>query len=609
MDVVRWGTIIRRWGWLVILSTALAAGISYRAAAKVPPVYRTTTTLLVGRSLQTESPSPSDIQVSQALSKDYALQARSQPVLQATVDALGLKEPWYVLSTQVSSLSFPDNEQVQITVADEDPRRARLIADEIARQLILQSPTPKAGDPQRQFANQQMQQLQTEIKDTQAQIADLQKRADQETSALALQDLRNQINFLQQKVGNWQGTYAKLSDFYQGSRTNYLSVVQPAVVPTTPVGTKLLYNVALAGGVGFVLAVGGVIVAEVLDDSIKSPADAEALGLTLLGGLRHVSRVKQPADSLVATNHPHSTQAEEYRYLSSRVCHPTLTNGPTVLLVTSPAPLEGKSTVAANLAVTIAATGKMVILVDANLHRPSIHRMFGLTNAEGLSTLLRDDRATADGVLRATTVPSLRVLPSGPLLPNPGDILSSRTMADRLSQIRELADVVIVDTAAILGAAETGILAAQADEIILVARAERTRRAVARQAIQAIAQLGLRIHGIVLNGRSLSRGAYQRYYRVSAEASTVAGTYCPKLGLRTDATSVVLGPSPDHRCHASSPAQKVTLEQQVSVCLCNEYKRCPRLVQVVDGVDPVASRSSKAVRPPGLGARGANDLA
>lgn len=603
MEIRYYWSVLLKWGWLVVLSTALAAGLSYRANTRAPKLYQASTSILVGRSLQAQNPNPNDFAADQALAKDYTQVATGQAILQATITSLGLTESWEVLSQHVNASNMQGSDTFTIQVVDQDPRRAKRIADEIARQIILASPTPKEGDPQRQFANQQMNQLAGQIKDAQAQIADLQKRADNETSAVTLQDLRNQISFLQQKVSAWQNTYGQISNFYQGGTTNYLTVVQPAIVPTTPVGTNTVYNTVVAGGIGLLLALGGIVLAEILDDTLKSPADVtRTLGLPILGGTARARRVQKPSDLLFPLNAPQSIAAEASRFLGTNVAQALHGDGSSVVLVTSPGPLDGKSTVAANLAVSIAETGRKVVLVDANLHRPSIHRFFDLANREGLSTLLRDDALPLTAVLQSTTIPTLQVLTSGPLVPTPGSLLSSPILATRLAEIRARADVVILDSAAVLGVAETLVLGTLSDAILLVARTGRTRRDAAVAAISAIERVGLRVRGIVLDGQNVGRASYQRYYAVSPkDAQGVTSEQCPHLGLRGDRSSVALGLSADHRCFAARTPIKIGAEHQANYCLGGAYQGCPRFAAAPD-------RSARNEPPIVLETQGARDI-
>ena len=123
MEVRRYVSALWRWSWLIVLATGLAAGLTYWRAHKIPRVYESSTTVLVGRSLKSENPNPADFQVSQELAKNYAVLARSQPILQATVDALKLNVPWYALSPEVSAIATQGTETVQVNVVDRDPRR------------------------------------------------------------------------------------------------------------------------------------------------------------------------------------------------------------------------------------------------------------------------------------------------------------------------------------------------------------------------------------------------------------------------------------------------------------------------------------------------------
>lgn len=635
MEFKRFVSALWRWSWLIVLATGLAAGLSYWRVHKIPRVYESSATVLVGRSLQSENPNPADFQASQELAKNYAVLARSQPILQATADALKLNVPWYALSPEVNAIATQGTETVQINVVDLNPRRAELIANEIAHQLVLQSPTPKASDPQRQFANQQMAKLESQIKANQSEIATLQKQADHETSALALQDLRNKIGILQQQVQGWQNTYAQLSNFYQGSTTNYLSIVNQATLPTKPVGTSVRYDTLLAGGVGFALAVAGIALIELLDDTVRTQKDgAKTLAVPVLGGigpLPKVSRrsvqatmakrsgllrwVLRPTDYLFTLNAPLASVTEACRLVttnflaslpSARVptadavgsaqgkllaehvggaaigeALATRTPDAQALVVTSPGPAEGKSVIASNLAITLAQAGQRVILVDANLRRPSLHRLFGLPNEKGLTTLLADRSVSIVAVLQDTAVPWLRLLTSGPLSTNPGQLLASKDMAERLAELKASADIVVFDTPGVLGGADTTVLGAMCDCAIMVVRAGRTRRNVAKQAKATLAQVGLAIAGVVLNGSEIGRKTYREYYALPAsEAVASAPTHCPHLGLSTDPASTVLGATPAHRCYVNQKPGKIESQHQVAFCLAGGYKLCPRLVNV-----------------------------
>lgn len=559
MQVSRYVKAVWKWSWLVVLATALAAGMTYRSGSRVTPVFKSTTVLLVGRALQQENPSPGDIQTSQMLAAEYAVQAKSQPVIQAAIDSLDLRLPWTYVRTEVSAIPPQNGEEVQISVADTDPRLAARLANEIAHQLIVQSPTPKENDPARKFTNQQMAKLQGQIKDAQAQIVDLQARKDRETSALAIQDLQGQIDLLQQKVSGWQNTYAQLSNFYQGSRTNYLSVVTPATVATAPVGTSLKYNVALAGGIASVLALGGVLLLEYLDDTVKSARDLDVtLGLPVIGGIGRAPRMRDASEHLIVLRDPNSVPAEACRLIGATLRSRVSAQGVSALLVTSPGPAEGKSTIAANLAIVFAQMGKRVVLIDASLRRPSLHEYFGLTNEHGLATLLLDETIGVETMFRPTSIPGLVVIPAGPNPTNPGAVLGSPVMELRLAQARQHADLILVDTPAVLGAAETTILGTMCDEVLLVVCGGRTRLPSAREATAILVQTGLTIAGAVINQYETGRPRFQHYYNKSATPEKK-----PQGDLRDTVSTTRDSRKPDRPVQA--PVHRIDLAQRADI--------------------------------------------
>src|SRR5438105_3253100 len=209
MDVKYYLLMLWRWAWLIVLSTTLAAAISFFVSSRLPKVYSATTTLIVGETLQNTNPQANDFTTSERLAMSYSQIVRREPVLQATVDALKLPIPWQALVGQIVATAAPNTSLLQITAVDNDPDRATVIANEVARQLIGQSPTPKEQqqDQQQQFVTRQMAELQAKIVDAQTQIKTLQGRLSQDSSARSIQDTQGQIAALQQLIAGWQATY------------------------------------------------------------------------------------------------------------------------------------------------------------------------------------------------------------------------------------------------------------------------------------------------------------------------------------------------------------------------------------------------------------------
>ena len=186
------------------------------------------------------------------------------------------------------------------------------------------------------------------------------------------------------------------------------------------------------------------------------------------------------------------------------------------LLITSAEPLEGKSTISANLAVVNAQNGRDVTLVDCDLRRPTIHKRFGLPNKAGFSTLFISTLDAMENIRQATKIPHLSVLTTGPLPHNPAELIASRRMIEILKRIRGKGDLIILDTPPALAVTDASILAPIVDGVLLVMTPGATKRMAARDMVEQLTRVGGTILGVVFNNFSESRGAYayrsNKYY-------------------------------------------------------------------------------------------------
>lgn len=217
--------------------------------------------------------------------------------------------------------------------------------------------------------------------------------------------------------------------------------------------------------------------------------------------------------SLVTLTDPRSPVSEAYRTLRTNLEFSSLDEPVRTLVVTSPGAEEGKSTVLANLAVTLAQGGKQVILLDCDLRRPAQHTLFGLDNATGLTTMMLAEDAWSDPPLRETPVDGLRVLSAGPLPPNPAELLGSRRMKETMAALLEQADVLLFDAPPVLAVTDALVLAVQTDGVLLVVKAGGTRREHIQQAKERLERVNARIVGAVLNNAPTD-AMLQEYYTV-----------------------------------------------------------------------------------------------
>jgi capsular exopolysaccharide synthesis family protein len=216
-------------------------------------------------------------------------------------------------------------------------------------------------------------------------------------------------------------------------------------------------------------------------------------------------------DHLITVADPRSPVSEAYRTLRTNLDFSSLDKPIKTMLVTSAGPEEGKSTVLANLAVTTAQTGRKVILVDCDLRRPSLHNIFGLKNDRGLTTMVVNDAAMESPPLQDTDVQGLQLVSSGPLPPNPSELLGSRRMEEIIAALLERADVVLFDAPPVVAVTDAAVLSTKVDGVLLVINAGGTKRDYARAATARLEKVNANLLGAVLNNVKFDVSLH-RYY-------------------------------------------------------------------------------------------------
>ncbi len=302
--------------------------------------------------------------------------------------------------------------------------------------------------------------------------------------------------------------------------TPYVQVVEPGS-PAGRIGMGLRQKLVIGLLVGLFLGILGAFLLEYLDQTIKTSADVErALEVPVLG---MIPLEKRPAPAtgngrrrgglpLVSQMGADSPASEAYRTLRTNVTFVHAEQRQLKLIVvTSPGPGEGKSTTAANLAITLAQQGAAVLLVDADLRRPLVHRAFNLVQEPGLTDVLVGTAHLREAI-RPNVVPKLDVLPAGALPPNPSELLGSDAMRELLDQVRGQYETVIFDSPPTLAVTDATVLGAEADAVILVVRAGETEEVAAQRAVAQLKRVQAKVAGTVLNGLQKTRDRYYNYY-------------------------------------------------------------------------------------------------
>ena len=274
----------------------------------------------------------------------------------------------------------------------------------------------------------------------------------------------------------------------------------------------------LATIVGVLLALGIAFLIEYLDDTVKTPDDVSRVsGLSTLGAIARLKESGGPRQ-LIAWMRVKSPESEAYRTLRTNIQFSSVDNPIRSLLVTSSSPGEGKSTTTANLAVVLAQTGQRVIVVDTDLRRPVLHKVFGVPNNIGLTTaLLAGENLSLEGYLQPTEIDTLSVLTSGPIPPNPSELLGSHRMQHLIEVLAQAADIVIFDSPPVLAVTDAVVLGRQVDGVLVVADAGNTREHALAQAAAELQKTGANVLGVALNRLDTRRGGYYYYYYYSDE--------------------------------------------------------------------------------------------
>jgi succinoglycan biosynthesis transport protein ExoP len=350
--------------------------------------------------------------------------------------------------------------------------------------------------------------------------------------------LEIEYNRLKRNMLNTEKLYSivlertKESDLQRVMRVSNVRVVDRPLLPRRPVSPRVPLNIALGAVAGMMLGAAAAFARGRLDRTLKVPEDVEQeLGLTFLGLLPEVAagiarpaygrrrrRQRAPSElpaagggpALIVHDQPGSAIAEAARAIRTNLLFMAPDQPHATLLVTSPGPGEGKTTVACWIGIAMAQAGQRVVIVDCDLRRPQIHRIFKKSADVGVTTALIDERY--DAVIQETDVPNLSVIPSGPIPPNPAELFHNERFKRLLEALAKRFDRVIIDSPPVTVVTDGTVLSTLVDSTILVARAFSTRKDLARQAMSSIHAVGGKIAGAVLNAVDFTRLGYRYYY-------------------------------------------------------------------------------------------------
>jgi capsular exopolysaccharide synthesis family protein len=510
--------VVRVRKWIIIESVIIVTLVAFFASYVQRPTYQGQASVLVtekDQSAQLLGSSFSDFSNPERGFDTQVQLVQSRSIIEGVIRKLNLQTTPTELNRYISVNGVSGTNVVKITVLQSDPRRAADIANAIAQGYVDWSRESK-----RAAIKTAADEIQARLDEAKTEILSLGKElATNQPKDKNGQPIKN--DQLTAELDIATGLYSTLAEKLETLRISEQleqgsgQVVDIAAVNLVPVAPKPKQNAAIGLVLGLAIGLGVAFLIEYLDNGIKSADEAERIfGVPVLGEIPLEEFSKDEARRLTIIQRPGSAAAESYRSLRNSLDFINFEHNIQTLLITSAAPAEGKSTVAANLAASLAQTGKKVVLVSSDFRRPTTQEFFDVQNSIGLSDVLTGKIALKSALQRPTG-DQLLVLTSGKMPPNPSELLGSKRMEEVIESLKDWADWVIIDTPPLLAVADSTSLVRWADGVIVVSRAGTGTRDAARRAHQVLDKVGARMLGVIVWGFSEEgprSGYYSGYY-------------------------------------------------------------------------------------------------
>jgi len=500
MELRHYLRVLERRKWVVIVTTAMTLGIVSAGTFLMVPVYSATATVRIAQ-VQGRVVDRYDLNYTERLINTYVELIRSRPFLEQVIERLELGIKPEQLEEMVKAEALVNTELLRITAESNDPATAMLTANTLGELLVEEGdrlytgPGKSAGD----FLLDQLTVTENRLRTDRERLQILLGDDSGADRSGEIEDLNTRIDVREQTYGNLLDAYeeAKLLD---EARANSISVVEPAAIPEDPVKPSIPLNLTLGFLVGFASGIGlaflfenfdmAVYVAEELEHVTKVPH------LGSIPNLRVPSKLK--GAPLLLRPNGKSSAGEAFRLLSSNLL--SFESGwlPRTLMFTSVEADAGKSTILANLAVALAQAGRNVIVVDSDLRNPSLDRIFGVSNTQGLkNAIVQQENLSA--LIQQTKVPRVSVLTSGPLPHNPAELLALPRMREVIGDLANWADVVLLDSPPLSRYADAVVLAPSMAGVALVVGRGKVTGGQVERAVAQLTKVGAKKLGFIFN--------------------------------------------------------------------------------------------------------------
>ena len=539
--------VIKRKSWIagiVIFATIASVILNYYI---LTPVYETRTLLMVknvaeqqhyiDRSDRWEDLTRKFSSLPQMTMNTYLGQLKSDVLLRTLYQTLELDQEKYSikhLNRNISAEAVADSNLIQIVVRDNDPAVATLIANTLSLEFQR-----FISDYNKERMKQSVQIFKEQINDVEKELALVKKNLDELNNVIiqineaiergseaekllakkVQKERQAEYNILTRELELLERHYLvfteslALARFYESIDIGEANViiVAEAVEPQAPVKPKKLINVAATIGVALIIGIGAAFTVEILDNRLRTAEQVKRFfGLTVIGKIPKLNE----GERIIESQDSKSRIVEAFRSLRTNLHFISLNSNLKTLLITSTEPAEGKSTIATNLAITLARTGKKILLIDLDLRKPTLHRVFSLDNDIGTINLLGDKIPIFEAIQK-TQFENLHVITSGPIVASSFEVLISADICQLFKRLNNY-DLILIDSPPVMSVADTVTVADKVDGVLIVMNSGKVKIDMAKLALEQLGKAEAKVLGVVLNKVQLTRDE-QRYYNYYGE--------------------------------------------------------------------------------------------
>lgn len=504
LDLVKYLVLLWHWSWVIVIAVVVAAVGAYIVSKVIPPVYQAKTTVLVDMAPSNKSLDYNTLLLSSQLTQTYSQMLIKTPVLEEVASRLGIPA---VDPKTITAKPVTNTQLINIFAESTNPELAADVANIIVAVFADQ------------VSSLQEIRFSASEQSLQAQMTDIENKIKEANEQLATARLQTEKTRLETTIANYSQTYSGLLTSYEQVRLakaqTLSSIVQiePAETPIEPIRPRTFMNVAIAGLVSAILACGLIIGFDLMNDTIRTPEQiVDKLGLPVLGVISHYPN----NDGIPITeSQPMSPITEAFRTLRTNVKYAgaSLDIPLRSIMITSALPGEGKTEVLVNLGVVLAQNKLRVLLMDADLRRPTLHRRLGLDNLIGLSQIFVHPELGIGYSLQPTRISGLTAITAGDSPPNPSELLGSQLMGNILEQLKNNYDVLLIDTPPSLAVTDAAVMLPYVEGMLLVVKPGSTSVAPLRRVVNQFQQLNANLLGVVLNDINLRSSSYGYYYK------------------------------------------------------------------------------------------------